>query len=64
VVEFLRGQRDLDSAIEQTKLDVRHYAKRQLSWFRHEPGVQWLEGFGADLELQTKAFTLLQGRGP
>ena len=61
VVEFLSGQRDLDSAIEQTKLDVRHYAKRQLSWFRHEPGVQWLEGFGDDAAVQEQAFALAQG---
>ncbi len=60
VVEFLRGQRDLESAIEQTKLDVRHYAKRQLSWFRHEPGVQWLDGFGDDPEIQEQAFRLLE----
>jgi tRNA dimethylallyltransferase len=60
VVEFLRGQRDLESAIEQTRLDVRHYAKRQLSWFRHEPGVQWLDGFGDDPEIQEQAFRLLQ----
>ncbi|MDQ1640240.1 MAG: tRNA dimethylallyltransferase [Pyrinomonadaceae bacterium] len=46
VVEFLQGKRDLPSAIEQTKLDVRHYAKRQLTWFRREPGVEWFEGFG------------------
>jgi len=43
--EFLSGKRDVDSAIEQTKLNVRHYAKRQLSWFRHEPDVNWVEGF-------------------
>lgn len=61
VVEFLRGQRDLDSAIEQTKLDVRHYAKRQLSWFRHEPGVQWLGGFGDEAAIQERAFALAQG---
>ncbi|MEP6706729.1 MAG: tRNA (adenosine(37)-N6)-dimethylallyltransferase MiaA [Pyrinomonadaceae bacterium] len=52
VGEFLRGQRDLASAIEQTKQDVRHYAKRQLTWFRHEPGVEWFEGFGEDPRLQ------------
>lgn len=46
VVEFLKGKRDLPSAIEQTKLDVRHYAKRQLTWFRKEPGVEWFQGFG------------------
>jgi tRNA dimethylallyltransferase len=46
VVEFLQGKRDLASAIEQTKLDVRHYAKRQLTWFRREPGAEWVTGFG------------------
>jgi len=46
VVEYLGGLRTLESAIEQTKLDVRHYAKRQLTWFRHEPDVQWVDGFG------------------
>ena len=51
VVEYLEGRRDLPSAIERTKLDVRHYAKRQLTWFRREPGVEWLEGFGNDPEI-------------
>src|SRR5438552_4189674 len=48
VVEYLKGERTLEGAIEQTKLDVRHYAKRQLTWFRREPGVEWVEGFGDD----------------
>lgn len=48
VVEYLQGQRDLPSAIEQTKLDVRHYAKRQLTWFRHEADVEWFDGFGEE----------------
>lgn len=48
VVEYLEGRRDLVSAIEQAKLDVRHYAKRQLTWFRHEAGVEWFAGFGTD----------------
>jgi tRNA dimethylallyltransferase len=52
VVEYLRGERDLASAIEQTKLDVRHYAKRQLTWFRREPGVEWFDGFGDDPTVQ------------
>ncbi len=51
VVEHLEGKRDLTSAIEQTKLDVRHYAKRQLTWFRGEPGVEWFEGFGDELPI-------------
>jgi tRNA dimethylallyltransferase len=48
VVEYLEGKRDLDSAMEQTKLDVRHYAKRQLTWFRREPDAEWFAGFGDD----------------
>jgi tRNA dimethylallyltransferase len=59
VVEYLQGGRDLASAIEQTKLDVRHYAKRQWSWFRHEAGVRWLEGFGDDFEVQARAWAML-----
>jgi tRNA dimethylallyltransferase len=54
VVEFLRGERTLESAVGQTKLDVRHYAKRQLTWFRREPGVEWVEGFGDDAEVQAR----------
>jgi tRNA dimethylallyltransferase len=54
VVEHLRGARTLESAIEQTKLDVRHYAKRQLTWFRREAGVEWVEGFGEDPSVQAE----------
>jgi tRNA dimethylallyltransferase len=63
VVEHLQGKRDLPSAIEQTKLDIRHYAKRQLTWFRHEEGVEWFAGFGeetATLESTLKAIHSLE----
>jgi tRNA dimethylallyltransferase len=60
VVEYLNGERDLNSAIVQTRLDVRHYAKRQLTWFRREPGVQWIDGFGDDPAIQRLGFALLQ----
>ena len=59
VVEYLRGERDLASALEQTKRDVRHYAKRQLTWFRREPGLEWLSGFGEDPEVYGNLLTLL-----
>ena len=58
-VEYLRGRRDLKSAVEQTKLDVRHYAKRQLTWFRHEPDVEWVDGFGDDHAVQADVLTRL-----
>ncbi|MBA2341599.1 MAG: tRNA (adenosine(37)-N6)-dimethylallyltransferase MiaA [Pyrinomonadaceae bacterium] len=55
VVEYLHDERSLESAIEQTKLDVRHYAKRQMTWFRREPVALWLDGFGDEKAVQAKA---------
>lgn len=52
--EYLRGERALESAIEQTKQDVRNYAKRQMSWFRREADAIWLEGFGNEPEMREK----------
>ncbi len=46
VVEYLLGRRTLASAVEQTKLDTRHYAKRQLTWWRGTPSVHWIDDFG------------------
>ncbi len=58
VCEYLRGERSLESAIEQTKQDVRNYAKRQMSWFRHKEKVIWLEGFGDQKSTQENLFRL------
>ena len=58
VCEFLRGERTLESAIEQTKQDVRNYAKRQMSWFRHKEQVIWLAGFGGEAATQESLFKL------
>jgi tRNA dimethylallyltransferase len=63
VVEYLQGERDLPSAIEQTKLDVRHYAKRQLTWFRQEEGVEWFPGFGEEKGVLESVLRALQSSG-
>ena len=63
VVEYLQGLRDLDERIEQTKLDVRHYAKRQLTWFRHEAGVEWFDGFGEENRILRSVLEAIAG-GP
>lgn len=60
VCEYLRGERTLESAIEQTKQDVRNYAKRQMTWFRREDGVIWLEGFGNDEKIQSELWSKLK----
>ncbi len=59
VCEFLRGERTLESAIEQSKQDVRNYAKRQMSWFRREAGAVWLEGFGDEAKTQAELWKII-----
>jgi tRNA dimethylallyltransferase len=60
VVEYLQGKRDLPSAIEQTKQDVRNYAKRQLTWFRRESDAEWFEGFGEENRIQRTVLEALE----
>ncbi len=46
--QFLRGEFTLEQAIVAAQQGHRNYAKRQMTWFRREPEVVWLEGFGDD----------------
>jgi tRNA dimethylallyltransferase len=40
---YLDGEVDLDTAVRNIKLNTRHYAKRQLTWFRQDKEVNWLD---------------------
>jgi tRNA dimethylallyltransferase len=44
--EHLEGRIPLDDAIDQIQRATRRFAKRQITWFRKEPGVTWLSSFG------------------
>jgi tRNA dimethylallyltransferase len=59
----LRNEVSLHQAREAIQQATRRYAKRQLTWFRKEAGVQWFAGFGDDPELQTSAFEFLRSQG-
>lgn len=39
---YLNGQIDLPTAVDEIKRDTRHFARRQLIWFRGDKRVQWL----------------------
>ena len=41
LLPYLRGESDLESAVEQIKLESRRFAKRQLIWFRRNPLIRW-----------------------
>lgn len=43
VISYLKGCLTLDQARELTKRDTRHFAKRQYTWFKSDPRLNWLE---------------------
>jgi len=57
-VQLLRNEIDLKTALQAAQQAHRNYAKRQMTWFRREPEVVWLEGFGDDPAIQQKAKAL------
>jgi tRNA dimethylallyltransferase len=58
-----RGEMTLEAARSAIEQATRRYAKRQLTWFRKEPGVHWLRGFGDDPKVQSDALLHLQSAG-
>jgi tRNA dimethylallyltransferase len=43
VLSYLRGEITLDEAVYIIKRDTRHYAKRQITWFKRIENVQWID---------------------
>lgn len=43
LLDCLSGKYSLAAAIEQIKLNTRHYAKRQMTWFKRYPDMTWFE---------------------
>ncbi len=60
--QFLRGELTREQALVATQQGHRNYAKRQMTWFRREPDVTWLAGFGDDLEVAREAGELVSSR--
>jgi len=63
VIQYLDGELTLDDAKEMVKQSTRRFAKRQMTWFRSFPDVQWLEA--EELEgsgsISDEIITLLNG---
>jgi tRNA dimethylallyltransferase len=45
----------MDDAVKAAQQGHRNYAKRQMTWFRREPEVRWIEGFGDEAEAARSA---------
>jgi len=56
----LDGTLTEETAIAATQQGHRNYAKRQLTWFRREPDVRWIEAFGDEPEAVTAAMKMVE----
>ena len=61
-LQVIRGEADLPAAVAAAQQGHRNYAKRQLTWFRREPDVHWIERFGDDAETLHAVTELVAGR--
>jgi tRNA dimethylallyltransferase len=62
-MQHLRGEISLEQAIAAAQQGHRNYAKRQMTWFRHEPNVHWIAGFGSDAAVQKEVEALISRKG-
>ncbi len=59
-LQCLRGELDRESALAAAQQAHRNYAKRQITWFRREPDVHWLAGFGDDTAIQAEGIATIE----
>ena len=59
-LQVVEGRLTLEQALESTQLETRRYAKRQVTWFRKEPDVQWLDDFGDNPDVQARALAMVE----
>jgi tRNA dimethylallyltransferase len=60
----MNGQLTMESAVQKIQQATRQFAKRQLTWFRKEPAVHWLPGFGDDPKMASAALEFVKGSHP
>jgi tRNA dimethylallyltransferase len=58
--QYLRGEFSREQALQTAQQAHRNYAKRQMTWFRREPDVHWLRGFGDDAQIQREALAVVK----
>ena len=57
--QYLRGELKIAQAVTAAQQGHRNYVKRQMTWFRREPDVAWLEGFGDDASIEDQAAAMV-----
>lgn len=60
IAGYLQGEYSYEEAVRQLKRDTRHFAKRQMTWFRKEPHIEWIDIH--DLESSSDIAQRIEGR--
>ena len=60
--QLLDGELSREQAVAAAQQGHRNYAKRQMTWFRREPEVCWLRGFGDEAAIHNEAAALIEKR--
>jgi tRNA dimethylallyltransferase len=60
-LQLIQGELSPRDAVFYAQRNTRHYAKRQITWFRRERDLQWLKGFGDAADIRQAAVTLVAG---
>lgn len=66
ILDYLDGTLTLEEAVYILKRDTRHFAKRQLTWFRREPEVSWINKYEYDYndeKILAAMMTVLEDKG-
>lgn len=64
IIEYLEGDISLDEAIDKLKRDTRRFAKRQLTWFRRDNRIHWLnlDKFSSNEEIFTYVINYINSK--
>jgi tRNA dimethylallyltransferase len=57
---MLGGELTRETTVDAVQQAHRNYAKRQMTWFRREPDVNWLHGFGDQPSIISQAVAMVQ----
>lgn len=58
IIDYIQGRCTLDEAVYTLKRDTRHFAKRQITWFKREKHVTWVDKSEYDSESEILSFML------
>lgn len=60
MIQYINGEITFDKAVSLIQRDTRHFAKRQLTWFRHDPNIVWVDKYNkSDQEIEAELLDII-----